>query len=168
MTEVYANYPPGKGRLPTPLKLRRGYDLLDNRMLPGLPPEKKPAPPGGSPAYQRLEDVGRRLMEVIAHNKGGTSRSGPVRRPAPRPHRSGTADVSKPPARGPGVFRAPHQRRAPPALLAALILYLFGQAAVAPLEVASSAPLAHELVVPGHHFSAGEHQVNGPWSSIPS
>ena len=43
--------------------------------VPGLPPEKKPEPAsGGSPAYQRLEDVGRRLMEVIAHNKGGTNK----------------------------------------------------------------------------------------------
>ena len=52
------------------------YDLLSNQMLaPGLPPEKKPAAtPGASPAYQRLEDVGRKLMEVIAHNKGGTNK----------------------------------------------------------------------------------------------
>ena len=35
---------------------------------------KKAAPAAGSPAYQRLEEVGRRLMEVIAHNKGGTNR----------------------------------------------------------------------------------------------
>ena len=32
------------------------------------------APAAGSPAYQRLEEVGRRLMEVIAHNKGGTNK----------------------------------------------------------------------------------------------
>ena len=52
------------------------YDLLTNQMLsPGLPPEKKPAvTPGASPAYQRLEEVGRKLMEVIAHNKGGTNK----------------------------------------------------------------------------------------------
>ncbi|WP_297242388.1 MBL fold metallo-hydrolase, partial [uncultured Flavonifractor sp.] len=52
------------------------YDLLSNQMLaPGLPPEKKPATtPGASPAYQRLEEVGRKLMEVIAHNKGGTNK----------------------------------------------------------------------------------------------
>ena len=30
--------------------------------------------PGASPAYQRLEEVGRKLMEVIAHNKGGTNK----------------------------------------------------------------------------------------------
>ena len=52
------------------------YDLLSNKMLaPGLPPEKKPvSTPGASPAYQRLEEVGRKLMEVIAHNKGGTNK----------------------------------------------------------------------------------------------
>ena len=44
-------------------------------LSPGLPPEeKKAAPAAGSPAYQRLEEVGRRLMEVIAHNKGGTNK----------------------------------------------------------------------------------------------
>lgn len=56
------------------------YDLLDNRMLaPGIPPavkeeaEKKDRYPG-SPAYQRLEEVGEQLMEVIRHNKGGTNK----------------------------------------------------------------------------------------------
>ena len=54
------------------------YDLLQNRMLaPGVILERKPAtalPAPGSPAYRRLEDVGKRLMEVIAHNKGGSNK----------------------------------------------------------------------------------------------
>ena len=52
------------------------YDLLENKMLaPGIPPQQKPAvTPGASPAFQRLEEVGRRLQEVIAHNKGGTNK----------------------------------------------------------------------------------------------
>ena len=28
----------------------------------------------GSPAWRRLDDVGRKLMEVIAHNKGGSNK----------------------------------------------------------------------------------------------
>lgn len=54
------------------------YDLLQNRMLaPGVILERKLAtalPAPGSPAYRRLEDVGKRLMEVIAHNKGGSNK----------------------------------------------------------------------------------------------
>ena len=52
------------------------YDLLENRMIAaGIPPMPKEAPADpGSPAYRRLEDVGRKLMDVIAHNKGGTNK----------------------------------------------------------------------------------------------
>ena len=52
------------------------YDLLEDRMIaPGIALEPKPAPVDpGSPAYRRLEDVGRKLMEVIAHNKGGSNK----------------------------------------------------------------------------------------------
>ena len=76
VTEVYANTLREKGLAAHAPNYEEVYDLLDNRMLsPGLPPEKKPEPAsGGSPAYQRLEDVGRRLMEVIAHNKGGSNK----------------------------------------------------------------------------------------------
>ena len=76
VTEVYANTLREKGLAAHAPNYEEVYDLLDNQMLsPGLPPEKKPEPAsGGSPAYQRLEDVGRRLMEVIAHNKGGTTK----------------------------------------------------------------------------------------------
>ena len=110
VTEVYANTLREKGLAAHAPNYEEVYDLLDNQMLsPGLPPEKKPEPAsGGSPAYQRLEDVGRRLMEVIAHNKGGTNRIGPVRRPAPRPHREvgPLTRVPNPRPAGPGVFRA--------------------------------------------------------------
>ena len=52
------------------------YDLLEDRMVaPGvvLEPKAAPADPG-SPAYRRLEDVGEKLMAVIAHNKGGSNK----------------------------------------------------------------------------------------------
>ena len=76
VTEVYANTLRQRGLDAHAPNYEEVYDLLTNRMLsPGLPPEKKqPAPAAGSPAYQRLEEVGRRLMEVIAHNKGGTNK----------------------------------------------------------------------------------------------
>ena len=39
------------------------------------PERKKAAPPDkGSAAYQRLENVGLLLQEVIRHNKGGTNK----------------------------------------------------------------------------------------------
>ena len=53
------------------------YDLLEGRIIaPGIVLEPKaPAPvDAGSPAYRRLEDVGQKLLEVIAHNKGGTNK----------------------------------------------------------------------------------------------
>ncbi len=52
------------------------YDLLEDRMIaPGIVLEPKAAPVDpGSPAYRRLEDVGQKLMEVIAHNKGGSNK----------------------------------------------------------------------------------------------
>ena len=52
------------------------YDLMENRMIaPGIPPEVKAAHvDAGSPAYRRLEDVGQKLLEVIANNRGGTNK----------------------------------------------------------------------------------------------
>lgn len=42
---------------------------------PGIKPQPKPtARPAKSAAYLRLEDTGRRLMEVIAHNQGGSNK----------------------------------------------------------------------------------------------
>ena len=53
------------------------YDLLENRMISaGYTPERKKSASAdkGSPAYQRLENVGLMLQEVIRHNKGGTNK----------------------------------------------------------------------------------------------
>ena len=52
------------------------YDLLEDRVIaPGIVLEPKvPAAPAASPAYRRLEDVGQKLMEVIAHNRGGSNK----------------------------------------------------------------------------------------------
>ena len=53
------------------------YDLLENRMVSaGYTPERKKSASAdkGSPAYQRLENVGLMLQEVIRHNKGGTNK----------------------------------------------------------------------------------------------
>ncbi len=53
------------------------YDLLENRMLSegiSLAPKPAPAVSSGSPAYRRLEEVGQKLIEVIAHNKGGANK----------------------------------------------------------------------------------------------
>ncbi|MDE6280940.1 MAG: MBL fold metallo-hydrolase, partial [Oscillospiraceae bacterium] len=49
------------------------YDLLENRMIsPGivLEPKVTPVDPG-SPAWRRLEDVGRKLLDGLPHNTGG-------------------------------------------------------------------------------------------------
>ena len=52
------------------------YDLMSNRVAaPGIILEPKAAAvSAGSPAYRRLEDVGQKLLEVIASNKGGTNK----------------------------------------------------------------------------------------------
>ena len=52
------------------------YDLLNNKMIAeGVKLEPKAAPVDlGSPAYRRLEDIGQKLMDVIAHNKGGSNK----------------------------------------------------------------------------------------------
>lgn len=53
------------------------YDLLTNRMVSaGYTPERKKTAvqDKGSAAYQRLENVGLMLQEVIRHNKGGTNK----------------------------------------------------------------------------------------------
>ena len=45
-------------------------------MAPGIVLESKPVyvADSASPAYRRLEETGRRLMEVIAHNRGGANK----------------------------------------------------------------------------------------------
>ena len=53
------------------------YDLIAGRMLsPGVVLEPKPQalPSSASPAYRRLEETGRKLLEVIAHNRGGANK----------------------------------------------------------------------------------------------
>jgi metallo-beta-lactamase family protein len=53
------------------------YDLAANRMIaPGVALRSKAGTQrtAQSPAYRRLEEVGRRLMEVIARNQGGTNK----------------------------------------------------------------------------------------------
>lgn len=53
------------------------YDLLANRMVaPGIVLEPRPtaAYHTASPAFRRLEDVGQKLLEVIAHNRGGSNK----------------------------------------------------------------------------------------------
>ena len=51
------------------------YDLLENRMVaPGVELAPKPLLPPVSPAYRKLEEVGQKLLDVIAHNKGGTNK----------------------------------------------------------------------------------------------
>ncbi len=53
------------------------YDLSANRVeRAGVPaPEKKASKwQAGSPAYRRLEEAGRQLLEVIRQNKGGTNK----------------------------------------------------------------------------------------------
>ncbi len=52
------------------------YDLLADRMIaPGVVLTQKAAAQSvQKPAYRRLEDAGRRLMEVIAHNQGGSNK----------------------------------------------------------------------------------------------
>ena len=51
------------------------YDLLENRMVaPGVELAPRPVLPSVSPAYRKLEEVGRKLMDVIAHNRGGSNK----------------------------------------------------------------------------------------------
>lgn len=78
VTEIYAQTLRERGIPAHSPNYEEVYDLLANRMLaPGvvLEPKAPAALPGSaSPAYRRLEDVGRKLMEVIAHNRGGTNK----------------------------------------------------------------------------------------------
>jgi metallo-beta-lactamase family protein len=53
------------------------YDLVNGAVkTPGLTPVRKKTSRfvEGSPAYRRLEEVGRLLLEVIRRNKGGTNK----------------------------------------------------------------------------------------------
>ncbi|MBP1737060.1 MAG: fold hydrolase [Oscillospiraceae bacterium] len=54
------------------------YDLAENQLIqagiPRLAKTPAEALAMGSPAFRRLEDTGRRLMDVITRNKGGTNK----------------------------------------------------------------------------------------------
>ena len=77
VTEIYAQTLRERGFSAHSANYQEVYDLLTGRILaPGAAPEAKPARPAdsASPAYRRLEENGRRLLEVIAHNRGGTNK----------------------------------------------------------------------------------------------
>ena len=77
VTEVYAQTLRDLGFAAHSPNYEEVYDLLDNRMIaPGiiLEPKAPAAVSAGSPAFRRLEDVGQRMLEVIAHNKGGSNK----------------------------------------------------------------------------------------------
>ncbi len=76
VTESYAQTLRDRGLKAHAPNYEEVYDLLANRMIaPGISPASRtPAQQGLSPAYRRLEDVGRKLMEVIQRNQGGTNK----------------------------------------------------------------------------------------------
>ncbi len=76
VTEIYAQTLRERGLNAHAPDYEEVYDLLANKMLAaGIPPQPKPAAePGASPAFRRLEETGQKLLEVIAHNRGGTNK----------------------------------------------------------------------------------------------
>lgn len=78
VTELYAQTLREQGFASHSPNYEEVYDLLENRMLaPGVVLERKAAaalPSHASPAYLRLEDAGRKLMDAIAHNRGGSNK----------------------------------------------------------------------------------------------
>ena len=77
VTEIYAQTLRERGFSAHSANYEEVYDLLAGRTVaPGIVPESKPAyaADSASPAYRRLEESGRRLMEVIAHNRGGANK----------------------------------------------------------------------------------------------
>ena len=78
VTETYAQTLRDRGFAAHSANYEEVYDLLADRMLaPGvvLQPKAPAALPGSaSPAYRRLEEVGQRLMQVIARNRGGANK----------------------------------------------------------------------------------------------
>ncbi len=53
------------------------YDLLAGRVMsPGVPPVPRPSALQGSdsPAFRRLDQVGQKMLEVIAHSRSGTNK----------------------------------------------------------------------------------------------
>ena len=78
VTEVYAQTLRDLGFAAHSPNYEEVYDLLADRMLaPGvvLQPKAPAALPGSaSPAFRRLEEVGQRMLQVIARNRGGTNK----------------------------------------------------------------------------------------------
>ena len=77
VTETYAETLRERGFSAHSANYEEVYDLLAGRVVaPGIVLESKPVrvADSASPAYKRLEETGRRLMEVIAHNHGGANK----------------------------------------------------------------------------------------------
>jgi len=78
VTEIYAQTLRDMGIPAHSANYEEVYDLLTDKMIaPGvvLEPKKSAAlPAAASPAYRRLEETGRKLLEVIAHNRGGANK----------------------------------------------------------------------------------------------
>ena len=77
VTEIYAQTLRERGFSAHSANYEEVYDLLTGRIVaPGIVLESKPVyvADSASPAYRRLEETGRRLMEVIAHNRGGANK----------------------------------------------------------------------------------------------
>ena len=77
VTEIYAQTLRDQGYSAHSANYEEVYDLLAGKIVaPGIVLESKPAfvADSASPAYKRLEETGRRLMEVISHNRGGANK----------------------------------------------------------------------------------------------
>ncbi|MEG1241195.1 MAG: MBL fold metallo-hydrolase, partial [Oscillospiraceae bacterium] len=73
VTETYAQSLRERGFSAHAPLFEEVYDLLDGTVLsPGVVLAQKPSrsTPAASPTYHRLEDVGRKLQDVIRKNKG--------------------------------------------------------------------------------------------------
>ena len=91
VTEAYAHTLRQRGYSAHSANYEEVYDLRAGKMLsPGvvLAPKAQAALPGSaSPAFRRLEETGRRLMEVIAHKRGGANKDLGKFADQIRPHR---------------------------------------------------------------------------------
>ncbi len=76
VTEIYAQTLRDRGFSAHAPNYEEVYDLLTNTLLaPGVVLQPKAvSEPAGSPAFRRLEEVGSKLLEVIAHNKGSSNK----------------------------------------------------------------------------------------------
>ena len=77
VTEIYAQTLRDQGYSAHSANYEEVYDLLAGKIVaPGIVLESKPAfvADSASPAYKRLEETGRRLMEVISHNRCGANK----------------------------------------------------------------------------------------------